>query len=252
MRSPLLLITGVLALSLLIPASSRADARRFAWTYESATAPRGLAEYEQWVTWKTDKDSDDRYDRLEFRHEFEYGLTDRLQVGLYLADWRYTRTASGSDTQVRSTSIEVVYNLSDPMTSGLGVGLYGEVALGEEKFALEGKLLLEKSFGAWVLAGNTIFEGEWEDRNWVEDKAKLEQTLGLSHEFSPRFMLGLEGLFEKEYVDFSDAGPSLFYAGPSVSVRGSSLWVTSSPLVQLSDEADEPGLLLRTLIGYLF
>ena len=75
-----------------------ADTRHFVWSYESTTAPRGSVEYEQWVTWKTNKPDDELYDRLDFRQELEFGLTDRLQVGFYIADWRYTRTSAGCNT----------------------------------------------------------------------------------------------------------------------------------------------------------
>ncbi len=241
---------GLMTSWLLQAKPALADARRFVWNYETTTAPVGFTEYEQWATWKTDKKTDARYDRWEFRHEFEYGLTRRLQVGIYLADWRYTRTSLSSDTQVRSTSVEVIYNLAHPMTSALGVALYGEVALGQEKFALEGKLLLEKPLGNWLLVGNTVFEGEWEDADWVRDTAKFEQTVGLSRQFSPRFMLGLEGVYEVEFPDWSDPGPSLFYLGPNLSWRSRTLWLTAAPLFQLSNLSDEPNLMWRTLVGF--
>ncbi|MGD9547920.1 MAG: hypothetical protein AB7V45_10290 [Candidatus Krumholzibacteriia bacterium] len=247
---------SLLALSLLLLGTlatpAAADSRRFAWSYESTTMPRGLGEYEQWVTWKTDKQSDDLYDRLEFRQELEYGLTDRLQVGLYFANWRYTRSAGGSETQVRTSSIEVIYNLSDPVTSALGTAIYGEVHLGQEKFALEGKLLLEKQWGATSVVANTILEAEWEDEDWIEDKGVFEQTLGLSRQISPMVMFGAEALYQVEFADWSETGDALLHAGPNLSVRSGGWWMTTAPLFQLSDEDGEPGLMWRTLIGILF
>jgi len=252
MKRALVLLALAVSTTLLPATLAQAGARRFAWNYESTTTPQGLAEYEQWVTWKTDEQNDHTYDRLEFRHEFEYGLTDRLQVGLYLADWRYTRTAAGSDTQLRTTSVEVIYNLAHPATSAVGAALYGEVALGQEKFAVEAKLLLEKPLGRMLLVGNTVFEGEWEDTDWVENVAKFAQTLGLNLELSPRLMLGLEGVYEVEFADMSDAGPSLLHLGPSLAVRAPSVWLVTSPLFQLTDEDSEPDLLWRTLVGFPF
>ena len=242
-----------LVLSTLGPATeARADARRFAWVYESGTALKGTGEYEQWVTWKTDKDSDGSYDRLEFRQELEWGLTDRLQVGLYFADWRYTRKSSGSNTEVRTSSLEAIYNLSDPAVSALGISLYGEVALGQEKFEVEAKLLLEKLSGPWSVAVNLILESEWEDEDWSEDKGVLEQTAGISYQFSPRFLLGAEMVHEIEIADWSEWGDSVVWLGPNLALRGRRAWVLVSPLVQVTDQANEPGLMVRTLVGVPF
>ena len=231
---------------------ARADSRRFAWSYESTGSPAGLSEYEQWATWKTDKSGDERFERLEFRQEFEHGLTDRLQVGFYFANWRYTRTAEGSDTEVRSSSLELIYNLRDPMTSALGVAIYGEVTLGPQVCELEGKLLLEKNLGPLVLVANSILEAAWEDEDWGQDEGKFEQTLGLSRQLSPKLLFGAEALYEVAFPDWSDTGESLFYAGPTASVRSRGWWLTPTPLLQLSDQSDQPDLMWRTLVGVPF
>src|SRR5688572_3075076 len=72
-------------LALGFAATANAGERRFTYSYETTTAPKGSWEYEQWMTWK----SYDNKDRFDFRHEIEYGITDTLQLGIYLADWRY-------------------------------------------------------------------------------------------------------------------------------------------------------------------
>lgn len=246
----LALVTLVSALT--FAHDARADARRFAWNYTSTTAPKGNREYEQWVTWRTDRDTDPLYDRVEFRHELEFGLTDRLQLGVYLTDWRYTRTRDGSDTAVRSTAAELIYNLSDPATSALGVGLYGEVAIGAEKFALEAKLLLEKPLGPFVAVSNTVLEAEWEDEDWTEDVGVFEQTLGLSWGASPSLVIGAESVIEKEFPDWGAGTETIAWAGPSASYRFPAFWVTTAPLWQVSDVASEPNLTWRTLFGFDF
>ena len=232
--------------------TARADARRFAWNYVSTTAPQGTREYEQWVTWKTDRDTDPLYDRVEFRHELEFGLTDRLQLGVYLTDWRYTRTSGGSDTVVRSTAAELIYNLADPATAPLGIGLYGEVAIGAEKFALEAKLLLEKPLGPLVAVSNTVIEAEWEDEDWTEDIGVFEQTFGLSWDASPSLLVGAESVIEKEFPDWGAGSDTVAWAGPSASYRMPAFWVTTAPLWQVSDVASEPRLVWRTLFGFDF
>jgi hypothetical protein len=63
-----------------------ASSRRFAYSYETTTMSKEVMESENWVTWKTDKDSDPDFERFDIRHEFEYGVTDRLQLAFYFAD----------------------------------------------------------------------------------------------------------------------------------------------------------------------
>lgn len=251
MKTPAILAAAaVIILTAAGPNDASADSRRFAWSYESTGSPRGMSEYEQWVTWKTDRQDDARFERLEFRQEYEHGLTDRLQVGFYFANWRYTRNAAGSDTQVRSSSLELIYNLRDPMTSPLGIAVYGEVTLGEQVCELEGKLLLEKNLGPLVLVANSILEAAWEDEDWGQDEGKFEQTLGLSRQLSPQLLFGAEALYEVAFPDWSDTAESLLYAGPGVSFRSRGWWLTTAPLLQLSDRSDQPDLMWRTLVGF--
>ena len=46
-------------------------------------------EIENWITWKTHKPDDRGFDQVEFRHELEFGITERFQAAIYLADWNY-------------------------------------------------------------------------------------------------------------------------------------------------------------------
>jgi hypothetical protein len=66
-----------------------ATERHFAFTYEVATTAKGELELENWVTWQFHggRNGDPSSSEFDFRHEFEYGITDRLQTSLYFADW---------------------------------------------------------------------------------------------------------------------------------------------------------------------
>ena len=55
-----------------------ADNRRYTYIYETTTMPKGMWEYEQWFTWSGYDDKD----RFDFRHEIEYGVTDRFQLSV--------------------------------------------------------------------------------------------------------------------------------------------------------------------------
>ena len=56
-------------------------------SFASRTLPKGAAEFEQWVTLRAlrnDKVGQDNFNRWELREEFEYGITDRDTISLYL------------------------------------------------------------------------------------------------------------------------------------------------------------------------
>ncbi len=86
-RKLLLVLCG----ALLLPIICQAGARRFTYVYEADTAPPGTYEIENWVTWKTNRDDDSRFRQFDFRHEIEFGVTERLQMAIYVADWSHRR-----------------------------------------------------------------------------------------------------------------------------------------------------------------
>ena len=75
-KTILMLVLTVCSLNGLLEASSR----KTPWLYEPRTMTQGEFEYEQWVTLKTDKASDGEYEEWRFRHELEYGVTDKFQT----------------------------------------------------------------------------------------------------------------------------------------------------------------------------
>ncbi len=248
-RTALITAAG-LAFSL---ADSDAGSRRFAYSYEVTTAPQGLLELENWVTWKH---SDDR-DRFEFRHEIEYGLTDKLQIALYLADWRYDDFSDDREdkAEYRNSAIEVIYNLSDPVNDLLGSALYGEVQLGPEKVELEGKILLQKNFGPFAAVYNFTLEAEWEGEdldNLDERKGVIENSVGLNYQFSPKFFVGVEALHEFEIEDWETRGDDAVYVGPNVSFRTGNFFATAAALFQATDLESEPDSQVRLIVGFDF
>lgn len=235
-------------------AAQRADGgeRRFTYIYEAKTLQQGEWEFEQWVTWKTAKDNTRDFDRFDFRTEIEYGVTDKFQLGLYLSDWRYEETSSQNKRRGdwRDVAVEGIWNLWDPTTEPLGLALYGEIKFGDELLELEGKVILQKNIGKLMVAYNATIEAEWEDSNFDEDKGKFEQTFGLSYQFSPRFLAGVELLHEVFIPDWQGArGKGVLYVGPNFSYRTQNWWATLTPLFQVSNVDDEPDFQMRLIFG---
>ncbi len=243
-------ILAVLCL-LSVAVAARAGGRRFTYSYEALTMPKGMWEYEQWVTWKTAKETDRDFDRFDFRHEIEYGVTDNFQLALYFADWRYEESPGKRGGDFRDVALEGIYNLSSPVTDPVGLALYGEIAIGDEKLKIEGKVIIEKDFGPLVLVYNAILEAEWEGDNYVEDKGEIEQTAGISYQFSPRLMVGAELLHELQMPDWRGIrGKGILYLGPNVSYHAEKWWATLTPMFQVSDVEDEPDFQMRLIVGF--
>lgn len=230
-----------------------ADVRPFVFSYEATTMPAGGFEYEQWVTWKASKDTDSDFDRLDFRHELEWGVTDHFQLAFYV-DWRYQDGHSVSDDgeSFQDLAIEAIYNLTDPVEDPIGIALYGEYKGGDEKQVIETKLLLQKNIGKWILVWNGVFEAEWEGKHYDEDKMVLEQTAGIAYQISPSFSAGAELLHEIEYDDWEEWGDHVVYVGPNASYRGQGWWVTVAPLFQVTDVDSEADFQTRLIFGINF
>lgn len=238
----LLLATGFIGLSL--ASAAHAD-RRFSYSYEAKTYIPGSVELETWATWKTREG----FDRIDFRHELEFGVTERLQLGVYFADWRWQ---DGEGESFHDVALEAIYNLTNPNTHWLGSSVYGEVKGWKDFIELEGKLILQKNFGKLTVVSNTIIEAEWEEDGLAEKKGEFAQTLGLGYQFHPQLTAGVEALYEVEFDDWSETGPSVLYVGPSTSYNFGDAFVTLAGLWQVTGESDEPDFQLRTIFGFHF
>jgi hypothetical protein len=244
---------AVVCLTVMITSAAHGGARRFTYLYDAETQPKGVAEYEQWITWKTHKQTDPDFNRVDFRHEFELGLTDRLQIAFYVSDWRYQSGASvDNGLEWRNVAAEVIYNLIDPITEPVGLALYGEIKLGPELAVLEGKLLVQANAGKWVLGWNGTIEAEWEGERYDEAKGEFGQAFGASYQFTPALLAGFELLHEIEYEDWSRWSDHAVYAGPNMSFRTTRWWITVTPMIQLTNVDTEPDFQLRMIFGFDF
>lgn len=238
--------------TLVLANSSEASSRRFSYSYETTTMAQGAMELENWVTWKTNQASDPDFERFDIRHEFEYGVTDKLQLAFYFADWRYEENATDSGhTEFRDVALEAIYNLTDPNTCAFGSAVYGEIKGSDDFIELEAKLLLQKNFGKWMFVFNVGGAIEWED-DYQEDEAELMQSLGVSYQLSPAWSVGAEALHEIAVPDVEEIGDSAVYAGPNVSWRNNRFSAVVSGLWQVTSLADEPDFQLRTIFAVDF
>jgi hypothetical protein len=232
-----------------------ATERHFTFSYEVTTADKGELELENWITWRFHRGRDGAPDthEFDFRHELEYGITDRLQASLYFADWRINDHPRGDDrVHYDDAALEITYRLSSPVAGSLGTAVYGEIRGGPEFVELESKILLKKNFGKWITAFNATLEGRWVGEHLDEREGELAQTAAVSYEINPRFAVGAEALHEIDIPDWDKAEKSVVWAGPNASVRFGHWYVTVTALARLSDNRDEPHVQARLITGSEF
>src|SRR2546423_5130268 len=185
-----------LLLTILAAASAFAGSRRFTYVYEVTTSPPGDVEVESWITWKTRQPDDHGFNQVEFRHELEFGITDKFQAAVYIADWSYHRGLSAGERgfTLSGSALELIYNLTNPVADPVGLAVYQEFQGGYRRFESESKLLAQKNLGKFVVAYNATLEAEWESEGLAERKGEFQQSLGLSYEVNPRLLFRAESV----------------------------------------------------------
>jgi hypothetical protein len=243
-----------LLLSLLLTIPAVAGSRRFTYVYEVTTSPPGDVEIENWITWKTHRPDDHGFNQVDFRHELEFGITEKFQAAIYLADWNYHRGVSAGERgfALSGSALELIYNFTNPVADPIGLAAYQEFQAGYRRFESESKLLAQKNLGKFVVAYNATLEAEWEGESLAEREGEFQQSLGLSYEISPRLLVGAEFVHEVAFPDWAEAEPGKFFAGPNISIRHRTYWMTLTALAQITRAGDEPDLQVRTIFGFSF
>ena len=249
MKAALRVSLFLLSMALLPGPDCFAGVRHFTYLYEAPTSAPGSIELENWLTWRRTNDPE-RVDQLDFRHELEFGVTDKFQVSVYLADWFYRNDQAGSGFSYSDSAIELIYNLTNPVVDLVGLSIYGEIRAGDQVVELESKLIAQKNFGPLILAYNATLEAVWEGSDLEQREGEFSQALGASYEVSPRVSVGVELLHEFVFPEWRDRGRIRnFFIGPNISIRSGRWFVTTTALAQATDTEDEPEVQVRTIFG---
>jgi hypothetical protein len=244
---------------------ARADETPFAAIYTTEVMPEGAAEVEQWLTWASGK-TQESFNSIEGRTEFEYGFSNRFLGALY-ANYEWTRVVPhGPDapdglkdtTRFAGFSAEMIYQVLNPFTDAVGLALYAEPSIGANERALEFKLLLQKNFldDRLVLAMNANLEYVWVKNAGIwEDETALEFFLGAAYRFAPGWYAGVEFLNENAYSGHIFAGAhaetNAFYLGPTLHYAAESWWATLGLEEQLPLAGNPGGDPAEITHGYL-
>jgi hypothetical protein len=242
----------ILFLSMLLATAALAGARHFTFLYEAPTSAPGSVEMENWITW-TRTTNPERADQVDFRHEFEFGVTDKFQASLYVADWFYAHDSQSDGFTYSDSALELIYNLTNPVVDPVGLSIYQEYKGGDRLFEWESKLIAQKNFGRWILDYNATLEAVWEGEGLSEREGELQQALGASYELSPRISVGLEFLHEFVFPDWRDEEKIRnVFVGPNVAFRHQNWFVTVTALAQATNTANEADFKVRTIFGFGF
>jgi len=230
----------------LFPSICFAGARHFTFIYEAPTSSVGSIERENWATTRFS----DGFTDADFRHEIEIGITEHFQASIYFANWDYTRSQENRGAHYDSSSLELIYNLTNPVADPIGISLYQEISAGRRAFESESKLILQKNFGPLILAYNLTLEAGWEDESLREHNGEIQQAFGASYELSPRVSVGAEMLHEVLLPAWhSSEAENNFFIGPNVSYRGNRWFATVTALAQTTHTEGEADYQVRLIFG---
>jgi len=253
--------------------AARANPRPLPFSYPHEQLVEGGTELEQYVDFTTAKATDSvtgnpkQYGMFQFQTEFEHGITDRLELGLYVM---YAPSApsdfTGTPRPIEGNGMKqrLRYKLADTGVWPIDVSVYGELVENERELEIEGKIILQRRFGIARIMANITAEQEFyysgDDRDFVFDP-----SAGVTFEATPAIQPGIEWWMRAEYPEEHAPSSRPFglgphqYVGPALLVQMGSLWWTNGVYLRVSDwdHALQPGeafgkLWIRSVIGYGF
>ena len=228
---------------------ARANPRPLPFTYQSETLPTGAVEVEQFVDLvpvrivpASGNAKVGWYLASQDQTEFEVGLTDRLELSLYLT---YVPQPSSNEAQSvpqlpegNGVKQRVRYRLADPQAWPVDVALYGELSENEREIEVEAKIILQRRVGRVRFITNLWAEDEFYFngvREWV-----LNPTAGVTAELSPRYHLGAEAWMRAEDQVAGPGGRGFVvkphvYIGPAFMMNFGRLWWSNGIYLQVTN-----------------
>ncbi len=244
------LVLGVLG-AVSAPAVAHATPQPLPFSYVYETLPKGSIEVETYADYTplravSTTGSYIYYGASQFQTEFEYGITDRLELGLYVT---WVPTPQGVATPSRLTEgngfkERLRLRLADAGQWPVDVGLYGEVVENDVEIEFEGKVLLQRRIGDLRLVANLWGEFEYDldspTHDWV-----INPTVGATYQVTPQFHPGIEGWLRAEYPipappsrAFS-LGPA-GYVGPTCMFDFGNFWFSTGVYLRATNFGRSP------------
>jgi hypothetical protein len=236
---------------LLLSLPAIANPRALPFTYPYETLPQGELELEQFVDVtpvESVNAAEEHAWSANFRliSEIEYGLTDKLELGLY---FQFISEPGEAPLIFDGIKQRLRYRLAEQGEWPVDVSIYGEIAEMFDELELELKLNLQRRIGPARLMVNLWGEREFHYDGtgaWV-----LNPTGGVTFQIAPWLHLGAEYWMRAELGEFTH-----HFLGPAVSIQFRKLWWTTAAYLRLDGlgGAIAPGdafgrIWVRTVIG---
>jgi hypothetical protein len=224
--------------------AAHANPRPLPFSYPYETLPEGQAEIEQYVdatplrivnpenparrVWDTG---------YQLQTEFEYGISDRLELGLYLVYAADPGGPLGFDGVKQRLRLRLAEQGEWPVD----IGLYGEVSEMHDELELEERVIIARRFDKVRVMANLWLEQGFE-RYKGDPELFVRPTLGVTGELTPNVHLGVEYWMSARLGNDEDStGADDFnrhtqhYVGPAVSLQFGKLWWTTGAYLRLND-----------------
>lgn len=260
---------SAMLLGLACETQALANPRPLPFTYPHEQLVTGATELEQFIDFTTAKATDvtsgkdAQYGMFQFQTEFEHGITDRLELGLYVmyapsAPTDFTNTPRPIEGNGMKQRLR--YKLADTGVWPIDVAVYGELLESEREVELEGKLILQRRLGIARIMANVTGEQEFYYNG--EDEFVFNPSAGVTFEATPVVQPGIEWWMFAEYPESSnkESPAAHHYVGPALMLQMGSLWWTNGVYLRVSEWNDNKiaphegfgKLWIRSVIGYGF
>jgi len=193
----------------LISNQVQADGRRYVWTYEYQTLPRGEAELESYTEFAHIETDSGRQVATTLQYEYEIGMYDYFDVGIY----QKFKQDNESPLSYDGFKLRFRFRIGEkgrwPMDPLIYLEYKDNAAFDHP--TLETKLILARDFNNLNISLNPVLEFEFEDG---ETEIEFEYTGGMSYRVHPLLSMGLE----------TKGNSEAFYWGPTLSHGKDDLW----------------------------
>ncbi len=247
---------------LLAHATAFATPRPLPFTYNYETLGEGELEVEQYadltpvkVQTPTSTENGVTVPLSQFQTEFEYGITNHLELGLYVTlvppppDFVAQGSTLPALTEGNGVKERLRLRLFDEGVLPIDIGLYGELTENEREFEIEAKIILQKRFGNLRLAANVVGEHEWyyasTQQDWVFDP-----SAGATYQVTPVFQPGIESWMWSEFTNLPLPNGTPFndkpnvYVGPAILLDFGKFWWSTGAYLRVTnfDHVMVPGV----------
>jgi hypothetical protein len=218
-----------------------ADGDPFLGTDPPMVAAAGERDLQQWLSWRSGHTGEGFQD-FESLTEFDYGLTDRLQLALTLAyDWNRVKPPGSPALAQDFVGLagEVIAVLLPVEQSPLGLSLALDPYLNAAERGIDVRLLLQKDILGLQNVLDINLENGWErlgPGNW-QGSSGLSFNYGIAYPLDPQWTVALEfgneRSFNRLFTDGGGEASNSFFLGPTLQYDGALAVVTLGMQAQL-------------------